>query len=646
MRPVTTPGEALVVPPLAAPPHDEILFSQLQWSMLTRLLAVTGLFGVVLFLRFHGEGPVELLAALYPVFIALYALSALYALVVKRMPNLVFFTYLQFAVDAACISLVLVFTGGAESMFTWLFVFNVLGAGYLLQLRGGLTVATLDTVAYLICLVLTWTGVVPTWSPDGTLGEPLTEYPEESLRQYSTVAFHVVSFYLLAFLSGSLSGKHVETGRVLAETASSLHRLQNMHGRIVQNLDAGLLTIDREGRITSFNRAAEQITRYLASEVLGRRVGGVLKGIDRLLEATAESGSSTRPGPSFERWMTRKDRKRVYLRVGASVMRDADGRVDGQILVFEDRTRMLLMEEQLEREERLAAVGRLSAAIAHEIRNPLASITGSAQVLRSELDLATEDDELLGLIEREADRLGHLVTDFLQLTRGDKPSLASGSVGVLIKETVALVRTKGVGEGITISSTVGYDPVVRIDGARIRQVLWNLVNNACQVMSGGGRLRIWTERVTADDLGAEPTEESFVGSWNRAGDGSPRIEESGVSLLPGEGALRVVVEDTGPGIPDEELGRIFDPFFTTRAGGTGLGLAIVARIVQAHGGVVTVHSQLGEGTRFAIWLPLDDEVTDQGGAEDSQREIALPVEVEIDVITDKYRAPDPDAESR
>ena len=594
--------------------------------MLLRLFAVTALFGVVLFLRFQGEGPVELLATLYPIFIALYALSALYALVAKRMPNLVFFTYLQFGVDAACIGLILLFTGGSESMFTWLFVFNVLGAGYLLQLRGGLAVATLDTIAYLGCLALTWGGVVPTWTGDGTAAVALPDQAFDALREFSTVAFHVVSFYLLAFLSGSLSRKHAETGRVLAQTATTLHRLQDMHGRIVQNLDAGLLTVDPQGRITSFNRAAEQLLRWYASEVVGEPVEKVLRGVSSLLEAGSES--SQHHGPSFERWMTRKDRKRVYLRVGASVMRNSEGEVDGHILVFEDRTRLLLMEEQLEREERLAAVGRLSAAIAHEIRNPLASITGSVQVLRSELDLGREDDELMGLIEREADRLGHLVTDFLQLTRDDQPELKAGQIGGLLKETLALVNTKGLSEGIIVETDLDYDPLVRIDAARMRQVYWILLNNACQAMTGGGVLHLSTQRVTADDLGA-PTEDSFVGSWASAGDdgGAPM-------LLPGEGALRILVEDTGAGIPDEELGRIFDPFFTTRTGGTGLGLAIVARIVQAHGGVITVSSQQGEGTRFAIWLPIDEEPADDVDATD-------------ELITDKWAKPRrPAAEAR
>jgi two-component system sensor histidine kinase PilS (NtrC family) len=387
-----------------------------------------------------------------------------------------------------------------------------------------------------------------------------------------------------------------------------------MHGRIVQNLDSGLLTVDPEGRVTSFNRAAEKLTRYMAMEVLGQPVDAILRGVKRLLDDTAGDETSAPAGHTFERWMTRKDKKRIYLRVSASVMRGADGIVDGHILIFEDRTRMLLMEEQLEREERLAAVGRLSAAIAHEIRNPLASITGSVQVLFSEVELSKDDAELLGIVEREANRLAHLVSDFLHLTREESPDLSAGKLGVLIRETTALLDRKASDQGVKIELAFDYDPVILLDGARMRQVLWNLLNNAFQAMTGGGTLGVRIERVTRDDLGRDTLADlSATGEWAAAtGDG----EKPGwMHLGPGEGALRLVVEDSGPGIPDEDLTRVFDPFYTTRSGGTGLGLAIVARIVQAHRGIITVQSQVGEGTSFSVWLPVNDQGDDEAFVE-------------------------------
>jgi two-component system, NtrC family, sensor histidine kinase PilS len=601
----------------------DLLFGRLQRLMFVRILLVTAVFGLILVLRSQGHaGTARPLATLYPVFLAFYALSALYALVARRMPNLELFILLQFAADATCISLLLLFTGGADSVFTLVYVFPILGASYLRMTTGGLVVATFDAVGYIACLLLAGAGYGQMVGDGGVFGTPAA--PIEGVRTYTTVAFHIVSFYLVAFLSGSLARKQAETGRALAETASSLHRLQNMHGRIVQNIDAGLLTVDPSARITSFNRAGEDITRWRASEVIGMPLETVFKGMSRLLDATTDSASSLPPGPSLERWMTRKDGKRVFLRVSASALRTADGRMDGQILVFEDRTRLLMMTEQLEREERLAAVGRLSAAIAHEIRNPLASITGSVQVLRGDLDLSPEDDELLGIVEREADRLGHLVTDFLALTKEEKPQLVEGSVGPLVQETLALLRNKGIAAGVEIEADLAYDPPVHLDSHRMRQVFWNLFNNACQVMTGGGALRVGTERVTADDLGADSLEES-VGDWARLGGG---VSGGGAPLRPGEGALRIVVEDDGPGISDDALAHIFDPFYTTRSGGTGLGLAIVARIVRSHRGVITVQSRLGEGTRFAIWLPIEPPV-------DAEDEVD---EVNEALITDKHRA--------
>jgi two-component system, NtrC family, sensor histidine kinase PilS len=584
------------------PPDWEILFGRLQWMMLIRILMVTVLFGVLLFSLGSNPAAARPVSSLYHLFIAFYLLSILYAAVVNRMPNLAFFTYLQFVVDAACIGLVLLYTGGSNSGFTWLFVFNILGAGYLLLLPGGLILASLDTVVYIVCLGLSWSGMIPQLDEAGAVvASPLERGFGEAVEVYSTVGFHIVSFYLLAFLSGSLAKKQAQTGRALAATASSLHRLQDMHGRIVQNIDAGLVTVSNMGIITSFNRAAEVITRHLAGDVIGKPASDFLRGVDHLLEQSSEGQLGVAPGHSFERWMTRKDRKRIYLRVSASAMRSPDGRVDGTILVFEDRTRLLLMEEQLEREERLAAVGRLSAGIAHEIRNPLASITGSVQVLRSEAELLPEEYQLLGIVEREADRLGHLVTDFLALTRDERVELVPGRLVGVVRDTLSLLRSKGgLAEGIEIVTQLDFDPVVRFEEDRIRQVVWNLVNNACQAMSGQGVLRVVTKEVSVAELSGGNVDSPFVGNWATMGAGADK------GSVPGSGhsALRMVVEDTGPGISDEGLGRIFDPFFTTRSGGTGLGLAIVARIVQAHQGVITVESQTDKGTKFSVWLPI------------------------------------------
>lgn len=609
----------------------EALFARLQWLMFVRVVLVSALFVLVLALRLRGEvGAAGPLATVYPVFIAFYGLSGLYALVAKRVASLEAFVFLQFAADAACIGLLLLFTGGADSVFTLLFVFPILGASFLRLETGGFIVATFDTVAYVAALAaMPWAGPP---GADSLVSFQLTG--PEGLQGYSTVAFHIVSFYLVAFLSGSLARKQAETGRALAATTSSLQRLQSMHGRIVQNMDAGLLTVDQRMRVTSLNRAAEEMMGVTADEAVGQELEGLVGGFAGLLAGDGLFASIP-PKLAVERWVERPDGDRRFLRVGTSVLRNSLGGIDGTILLLEDRTRLARLELRLKREERLAAVGRLSAGIAHEIRNPLASITGSVQVLRSALQLPVEDDELLGIVEREADRLGRLVTDFLSLTREEAPHLTRGRLASLAAETLALLKNKGIADGLEIEFDLSYDPVVRLDEARMRQLLWNLVNNACQAMPGGGRLEIKFDRVGGEGLRVAAAEESRVGDLARL---LARVAGAPADVLldddaVGAGcALRITVGDTGDGIPPEQLANIFDPFYTTRSGGTGLGLAIVARIAESHHGVVTVRSARGAGTRFSLWLPVFEDTPAVAGASLGR--------VTEDVITERLEALD------
>lgn len=590
------------------PEARELLGRRLQRLMVIRILVVTALFVLALVVEGQGRVAAQAATTVYPLIIAAYAFSALYALVARRVPSLVVFTYLQFAVDALVIGLVILFTGAEASPFTLLFVVNILGAGYLLHVPGGLVVATIDTVVYSVCLTLAWTGVAPQFDLQGHLvPAPWDASSLEALSTYTTVAFHFASFYLLAVLSGSLANKQAETGRALARTEDSLLRLRDMHGRIVQNIDVGLVTIDREGRVTSFNRAAEEITQHAATDVLGQPIRDVLSGVERRISGALDESGLPIHGHTFERWATRRDGRRVYLRTSLSALRNTAGAVEGYILVFEDRTRLLLMEEQLQRDERLAAVGRLSAAIAHEIRNPLASITGSVQMLRAEAALQDDDAELLGLVEREAERLNELVTDFLSLAREEKPRLQPGRIGPLLAETGALLARRGFGN-LELVLKLEDDPELLLDGNRMRQVFWNLINNAGQAMAGGGRVTVLCRSVTPEELGVVATGGGDSGYWEHNELAAAR-EAGGLGDV---GALRITVSDEGDGIPDERLARIFDPFYTTRAGGTGLGLAIVQRIVQSHGGVISVRSRVGHGTTFSIWLPVrthDDLLT-------------------------------------
>lgn len=265
---------------------------------------------------------------------------------------------------------------------------------------------------------------------------------------------------------------------------------------------------------------------------------------------------------------------RKYLRHAVSTLRDRSGDDVGKIVIFEDQTQVRRMADRLDRDRHMAQVGKLSAAIVHEIRNPLAAISGSAELLASEQSIDDADRRLLDIIVREADRLNGLVSNFLGMARDRPLQTAPLRMDELAAETLELLRKNGHAHAdLVIDELYEYKPVILADRDQLRQVLWNLFNNAIEAMPNGGTLQVRTGR--ADDA-----------------DGSSQ--------------LQVLVADTGEGIPDDVAGRIFDPFYTRRSGGTGLGLAISQRIVQDHGGRIELKRGDTDlaGTTFEIRLPV------------------------------------------
>jgi two-component system sensor histidine kinase PilS (NtrC family) len=332
------------------------------------------------------------------------------------------------------------------------------------------------------------------------------------------------------------------------------------------------------GRITSWNPAAELITGYShdeirnrLQEVFGTSIKGFFGHTDKL---------KLRPY-RIHGEIVKKDGTAVQLGMTASLLKDEQDVVRGIILIFQDITKMTEMEEQVHRQERLATVGSLAAGIAHEIRNPLASISGSIQVLQGELHLQGDNERLMDIVLRETDRLNTIITEFLEYARPQADLSAITATGEghnvllsdLFSETVMLLKnSRDYRDGIIITSTVAADAMVKGDPQRLRQVFWNLLINACQAIQERGEIFMSASTLTGDDDEA----------W-----------------------CRIVIADTGSGISPENLDKIFDPFFTTKdsAGGTGLGLAIVYRIVEDHGGTIEVESQAGRGTAFTIKLP-------------------------------------------
>ncbi|MGH7337445.1 MAG: two-component system sensor histidine kinase NtrB, partial [Myxococcota bacterium] len=367
----------------------------------------------------------------------------------------------------------------------------------------------------------------------------------------SSWAVHASALLGAAGLSGFLSRELLRTGTALAERTQDLEHLRTLHQRTVESLKSGLLTTDLAGRITSFNQEAQRITGLTRERALGRDLEDVLPGVRALQRGAraAETGARARmqfAGPGA---------RLLHLGIGAYVLRDASGAAEGEVVIFQDVTDVVAMERELRRSERLAAVGELSASIAHEIRNPLAAISGSIQVMQSNGPArAVESHRLMEIVMREVDRLDRLIGDFLSFARPGEPQIELVPLAELVSEVLEMFEASRPAK-VAVECDLHEGLGVHADPGQLRQVLWNLLVNAAQAMPEGGAVRIE----------ARPARR---GAPQDAGTAGRMDEEKPVWA-------EITVMDQGVGIPKELVDRVFDPFFTTKAGGTGLGLAIV-----------------------------------------------------------------------
>jgi two-component system sensor histidine kinase PilS (NtrC family) len=282
-----------------------------------------------------------------------------------------------------------------------------------------------------------------------------------------------------------------------------------------------------------------------------------------------------------------------HLGIGTYVLRDGEAGIEGHVVIFQDVTDVVEMEANLRQSERLAAIGELSACIAHEIRNPLAAISGSIEMLQGERigrEASIDSTNLMNIALREVDRLDHLISDFLRYARPGPLNPETVQLQEVITDVLEMFDASRP-DAIEIDLVVEDGLTVFADSGQLRQVLWNLVLNASEAMPDGGRLRVSAQTLT--ERGSQ--EGSLGGRRGREG-------EEGKARW-----LEIAIADDGSGIPQDKLDRIFDPFFTTKQNGSGLGLATVHRIVENHRGTVRLESKLGVGTTVRIRLSLTGE---------------------------------------
>ena len=540
---------------------------KLFWLIAIRVAISTVLLGSAVVVQITSPGlfPIE------PLFVLIgltYALNILWLVTLKWAERRRWLVDVQLACDTLSVSGFIAVTGGLTSYFAALYVLPIAGASSIQFRRGGVMIAMLSAVLY-VGIVLTQyfelAGMLgfSTLAAQGAL-------PPRRIMAY-TAGLNVFLFFSIAFLSGSLADRLQRTGARLEYASSQLADLQAFNQHVIDSLASGLATTDPQGRILTFNRAAESITGHLALSVVGRPIDEVLN-LPSHVAADLNEGAAAGRGRRVEASYRTGDGRLIDLGFTATQLQTPGGSA-GLLFAFQDVTDFKKLERDSRQRQRLAAVGEMAAGIAHEIRNPLASMSGSIQILREELPLTDDQAQLMDIVLRESERLNDTIQSFLSYARPQRFSVAKFDIRRIVNDAAILLRNSSdVIEGHKIEVHVPPNEVLfEADENQIRQIVWNLATNGLRAMREGGTLTLGA-RI---ELGDRDEAESIV----------------------------LEVADEGVGIPAEELDAIFQPFRGTFAKGTGLGLAIVHRIVSDYGGEIQVTSTPGVGTTIVVRLP-------------------------------------------
>jgi len=572
------------------------LLQKLKWLVGLRLLLASALLGSAVVLDWHVRLPFPT-SPLYLLLGLTFGLSLLYALALRSQRYLLPQALIQLALDLGLVTALVHFSGGLDSVFPFLYIFVVLAAANVLERQGSLVVAAVSGGLYAALVVAEWTQVMAPAEFAGRLA-PLRP---AGYAVYQ-VLIHTVAFLAVAILSSHLADRLRQAGRELERRGLDLRNLQNLHQAIVANVPSGIMTLDLAGHVVTFNQAAERITGFtfgaLRDHPWQMTPFRVCSGLG---EFFAHPDPSLPPPPT-EVYLTRRDGRAIPVGIAFSPMRGEDGDPVGLVAIFQDLTERKQVEEQLRRKDRLAALGQLAASIAHEVRNPLAAISGSVEILKEDRVFTAPSRELLDIVMREARRLKLITGQFLDFAKPRPLLFRPCPVRSLVEETLHLLARSGERHpGTTWALTEEpSDLSVLADADQLRQVVWNLCLNAIQAMPEGGRLTV-SLRLAPPGAGqmVDPSitelarsRRSNQGDQSTSSPPHPSTEEW----------VEMAFQDTGRGIPPEELERIFDPFYTTRPSGTGLGLAIARKILESMGGRIAVESRPNAGTTFRLWL--------------------------------------------
>ncbi|MCL5807874.1 MAG: ATP-binding protein [Deltaproteobacteria bacterium] len=551
--------------------YPEYLTSPFRWLMLARVMIVTFLLGLATFIeimKLESQSAISV-SILFNTILLTYILSIIYLLLPKYLPNIITNIYIQSICDIALVTAMVYATGGVRSIYSVFYPLVVIYSVIFLARKGGFIIASIAGIFYGCFADLEFYGMIYPFFADH-----LSDYPLNAGYVFTRIITHILSFYLIAFLASFVVEQERKTRTLLAEKQGAFEQLGLLHQSIIESVDTGILTVNLNGQIKSFNRAATEITGLSFREIENRKLSDFFIYPPPLQSKFDENGQRSLTKTRFETAFITSEMKRLILGGSVSPLRDPSGVMIGNIIVFQDLTTINEMKESLEKSRRLAFIGEMAAGLAHEIRNPLASIGGSIQMLRGDFASNETNARLMQIILRGKDQLESFLKDFLLIARPAPGIRELLDIRETIREVIESLRcVADWNDRLDLVMSLTDEPLnIRANKMEIRQALWNLILNAVQAMPEGGLLKI----------------------------------EGHLARYGAREGIEINIGDTGVGIRMQDFEKIFEPFYTTRETGTGLGLAVVSRITEAYGGKIHMQSESGKGTRFTIWLPAID----------------------------------------